>query len=168
MQTTTCPSCHEEAVIVRPAQPTDTALLEEMHERLSPDTIYYRYLSPRKPTPEELQQEIQLATERGATLVATTQTPAEAIVGLAFYVIDQDAPEKAEAAFLIEDDFQGCGLGRCLFQQLRQQAQMQGIRTWHMSMAADNERMIQLIRRSGLPYTAEYAAGARTVEVALN
>lgn len=168
MQKTTCSSCHEEPITVRPTQPADTVLIEEMHERLSPDTIYYRYLSPRKPSPTEVAHEIQLATAHGATLVATTHTPEEAVVGLAFYVIDEDAPEKAEAAFLIEDEFQGCGVGRCLFQQLHQQAQRQGIRTWQMSMAADNERMMQLVRRSGLPYTAEYASGARTVEVSLN
>ncbi|MCX6046982.1 MAG: hypothetical protein NT075_17905 [Chloroflexi bacterium] len=69
----------QQGVTVRPIQPNDATLIHEMHQRLSPDSIYYRYLQPRMPSMAELEQICHLDPAKGAGFVATAQSDARFI-----------------------------------------------------------------------------------------
>ena len=150
-----------DSIVVRPLVATDTALIDAMHQRLSPESVYYRYLQYRKPTAAEIATVCHLAPAQGLGFVAVAQAEA-AIVGLAYYV--REAWEKeptAEPAILVEDHFQGQGIGRRLWQSLQQQARQDGLRWLRILSHPQNGRLARLVQGGGLPYTATANGGLR-------
>lgn len=169
LQTETSESHHRTpGIIVRPLVAADAGLIEAMHQRLSPTTIYYRYLQYRRPTPAELAAICQLDPARGAGFVAAVQDEPAAIVGLVYYVREAHAAAPtAEPGILVEDRFQEQGIGRRLWQQLQWQAQREGLRWLRVWSHPDNHRMTQLVRGGGFPYTAKIYDGLSEYLVAL-
>lgn len=155
-------------IVVRPLTGADAGLIEAMHQRLSPTSIYYRYLQYRKPTATELATVCQLDPARGRGLVAVVQGEPDAIVGLAYYVREAYAAvPTAEPGILIEDRFQAQGLGRRLWQQLQQVALCDGLRWLRVWSHPENQRMTRLVRGGGFPYTAKVYDGLSEYLVAL-
>lgn len=155
-------------LLVRPLTIADAGLVDAMHQRLSPTSIYYRYLQYRKPTAAEIATVCRLEPARGLGLVAVVQGEPDAIVGLAYYVREAYAAEPtAEPGILIEDRFQAQGLGRRLWQQLQQVALCDGLRWLRVWSHPENHRMTQLVRGGGFPYTAKVYDGLSEYLVAL-
>lgn len=155
-------------VTVRAVRPHDSILLEEMHDRLSSASLYARYLRYSRPGCRELRRLCRMDQRRGRVLVATIDDPGETIVGLAYYVIAEGIiPLTAEPALLVEDRFQGRGLGKHLFRFLTEQAQQQGITAFEGIVYGGNETVIQVLRRSGLPLDLHFAYGMREVRINL-
>ncbi|MFN8442449.1 MAG: GNAT family N-acetyltransferase [Caldilineaceae bacterium] len=138
---------------IRPIRPDDLLLIEQMHQRLSLESVYYRYLQYRIPTLDELSALCDITPTRGVALVATTHLGAERIVGLACYIHEIDTPDAtAEVGILVEDHFQGQGLGRMLWQQLHQHAQNNQIKHLRVLFDPTNYRVLRLIKGSGYRY----------------
>lgn len=147
---------------IRLLRPADAGRLLAMHQRLSADTIYNRYLSPRTPTMEELEQICRLNEVGGGALVVTAGSQ---IVGLAYYISPDG--RSAEPAILIEDRFQRRGLGRKLFMQLVQHARERGISNMVALIYGTNHAVMQLIKGTGLPYQTSFSYGTREVQMQL-
>lgn len=159
---------NETGVVIRPIRPTDAILIDEMHSRLSPESIYYRYLQPRCPTLAEIQRLCQLKDGEGAAFVAVVAGFQDMIIGLAHYLIDSQGPYlTAEPALLIEDRFQGRGLGQALFQRLNRQALAQQVRAFNLVMHPANRQMMRIVQRSGLPFEAKAGYGIQEVHLRL-
>ena len=69
------------------------------------------------------------------------------VVGVARYDRSPDDPATAEFAILVEDGWQGVGLGRQLLVELIGLAADRGVRTLTATVQRDNDRVIGLIRR---------------------
>ena len=146
----TQPSLH-----LRLIRPEDLVLLCEMHHRLSSESIYLRYLQYKVPSLDELAAVCQLSPERGAAFVATVKSGKERLVGLAYYMIDSaGARPIAELGILVEDQFQGQGIGRALWQRLHQHARGEQIHGLRVLFDPINWRVLRLLRGSGYPYHA--------------
>ena len=156
---------------IRPIRPDDAQHLQEFHSRLSPETIYYRFLGTH---PVLLDREANYFTtldyESRMAWVATTRAgEEEAIVGVARYdvFIPQDA-ETAEAAFVIEDRFQGKGLGAALMTRLAHYALENGVYYFVFTVFAMNQKMLALIRRTGQIVERSQSGGVYDVRVRLS
>lgn len=153
------------SLIVRPAQTNDVDLLLEMHQRLSEETVYNRYLSPRIPTRQEMMQICQLGGENGRVLVAATAGRKPAIVALAYYIVSDK--ETAEVALLVEDGYQGQGLGKRLLHQLVCLAIVQGIHYFDAFVLPANRPMLHLLHNAGLVVQNRLGYGTREMRVQL-
>lgn len=149
-------------VVIRPLSPEDVHQLDALHRRLSPETIYRRYFSPRKPSCQELERVCRLNSAGGGALAAVH---GDTIIGFAYYITVDG--KSAEPAILIEDRFQRQGIGRRLAAQLRKLALSRGINTFRALILPENRAVLQLIRRSGLPYRTHFSQGAREVHMSL-
>ncbi|MEZ4735094.1 MAG: GNAT family protein [Caldilineaceae bacterium] len=156
-----------ETVKVRPLRSGDALLLQELHQRVSPTTLYYRYLRPYQPTLAELAQICRLGKGEGAGIIALMEGPPIQAIGFAHYHIDRQQPTTAEVGFLVEDRFQGQGVGRTLFQQLVQRAQAQGLQTFTAYVHPTNHAMLRVFQRSGLPLTMNFVDGLHAVRITL-
>jgi RimJ/RimL family protein N-acetyltransferase len=152
---------------VRPLRAGDALLLQDLYQRLSPTTLYSRYFRPYQPPLAELQQICQLRADEGAGVIALVERPQVQVIGFAQYLINQRQPATAEVGFLVEDRFQGQGVGRTLFQHLAQRATRQGIQTFTAYVQPDNNAMLRLFRQSGLPVTVQFADGLHEVRISL-
>lgn len=155
-------------VTVRPVQPRDVSLIEQMHERLSKDSVYFRYLGPRKPATGDFQDLCSMGKRNGMVIVATVDEPGEKIFGIACYRIDPANPTLAEPAILVEDDYQGCGLGKQIVSALCRRAIQAGVNTFVSYIHPVNQRVLRMIQSSGLPYECRYTDGLKKVSVRLS
>ena len=107
-------------VIIRKAHKKDALAIQEMHDRLSHNSIRYRYNGSSKPTFRELLRLCNLAPSDGAVFVAATSEPQERIIALAQYRVYDGDTTIAELGILVEDQYQRQGLGKNILHVMAQ------------------------------------------------
>ena len=134
---------------LRVADASDRGAVRAFFTRLSADTIRARYLSPLSSldgTPGE--RELDRLLERGsAEHVVVLAVDGTQVRGIAEFVAEDD--QGAEIAFVVEDAFQGRGIGRRLVQQLELLARQRGIVAFTGDLAYGNTRAAALLRGTG-------------------
>ncbi len=153
------------SLIFRPVQAEDVDLILEMHQRSSEQTIFSRYHSPRVPTRQEIAQICQLDGENGRAIVAAVGGKNPAVVGLAYYILS--APDTAEPALMVEDRYQGQGVGKHLLNQLTEQAIAQGICFFEAFVLPTNKPMFRLLHQTGQVTQNKLVYGAREMRIQL-
>lgn len=140
-------------VVIRLARPEDTEAISEMHARSSEATRYQRYFTPNTDWREDQLRRIA-GGHRGATLVAVNWRGD--IVGLGNVFPDRpgDTPA-AEIAVIVEDAWQGRGLGGRMLEHLIELARRQGFDEVLALVLASNTGMVRLLERLGVEWTKE-------------
>jgi RimJ/RimL family protein N-acetyltransferase len=142
-------------VTLRPMRPADVGLIHALHGRLSLESVYYRYLRYRPPALAEIAALYRVEPETRAGFVATVQQGDEQVIGVAYYVRERQAQlPTAEAGILVEDRFQGQGIGHALWQRMQRHAQAQQIHHLRVFVHPGNRRMQRLLQKGGMPYAA--------------
>lgn len=152
-------------IVIRPGRPEDVDLIIDMHHRLSEESVYKRYHAPRIPSPAEIAKMCQLNGQNGRLLVAVLPGRRSTIVGMAYYIWSEEAV--AETAFLVEDRFQGQGIGKRLIQALAQQAVAQDIQFFDAQVLPINRPMIHLLHQTGQMVFNKLSYGTREMRVRL-
>jgi GNAT superfamily N-acetyltransferase len=133
------------AVATRPVQPDDAALFRRLWPRLSPDTVYRRFHSPLHDLPPEaVRRFVTVDHDRREAVAAIVGGE---VVGVARYDRSPGDAATAEFAIVVEDAWQGMGLGRQLLTELIALAATRGVTTLTATVQRDNDRVIGLIRR---------------------
>ena len=133
------------AVATRPVQDDDLGRFLRLWPRLSPETRYRRFHSPVHRLPIALVE--RLVHVDHADREAVVALVGGEVVGVARYDRSPTDPGEAEFAVVVEDDWQGVGLGRQLLDELTALAARRGVHTMTATVQADNDRMVHLIRR---------------------
>jgi GNAT superfamily N-acetyltransferase len=132
------------AVATRPVRPDDASLFCRLWERLSPDTVYRRFHAPLRRPPAGADRLVLVDHDLREALVAVVGGD---VVGVARYDRSQADRSTAEVAVVVEDAWQGVGVGRQLLEQLTGLAARRGVRTLTATVQQDNDRVIGLIQR---------------------
>jgi GNAT superfamily N-acetyltransferase len=141
-------------VSIRTIRPDDAPRLQALFDRLSQESVFFRFLAHQKTLSDEQAQDLaDVDYHMRMALVASLEHEGEEqVVAVARYaVIREGAPDLAEAAFVVEDRFQGRGLGKLLLKRLIAYARRHGIRDFWMSVHHRNSKMMSLVRGTGLP-----------------
>jgi RimJ/RimL family protein N-acetyltransferase len=135
------------SVRIRPIRPDDAPRLVALHERLSAHTAYQRFFTVMRRLPPDWAR--FLATVDYASrlaLVAERGTAGEPeLIAVARY--EPDPAGVAELAIVVQDGWQGKGLGVVLLEDLLAAAEARGIRRLRAWVLADNTRMLRLLAR---------------------
>ena len=132
-------------VTLRDIRPEDESALTALYERLSPQTAYQRFFTVMRRLPPNWAHILaNVDYDRRMAIVALG--PDGELIGVARYVYDERSHE-AEIAIVIEDPWQGRGLGTLLLGELLAYAEGKGIRRFRAYVLADNVRMLKLLRR---------------------
>ena len=155
-------------IIIRPIRPDDADDLQATFQRLSMESIYLRFLSFKKELPDE--EALFLATvdytSRMAFVAVTKENGQDFVVGVARYaMLDPDHPDTAESAVVVADEYQGRGLGKLLLWRLVSYARAKGIHYLRGNLQIGNDRMLELVRRSGLFHRTRYVDGIWEVTI---
>jgi RimJ/RimL family protein N-acetyltransferase len=148
--------------VLRLLRPDDTERIKAFFYRLSPESIFYRVLEYRTTiTDEEARRLCDVdGIQRVAIAAIYLDNGSEQIIGVARYgLVDPDEPETAEAAVIVEDAFQGRGLGKLLVKRLVEYAVTHGVRRFVATIHVNNARILQFIQRSGLNYRRSLSSG---------
>jgi acetyltransferase len=138
-------------VIVRPVLPQDSQALQQFVSALSPISRRSRFHGAVNHLPLAVLRDMTaIDYERHVALVAQvsagpTQDPR--LVADARYVVT--APDEAEFALAVADDWQGQGLGGAMLAQLGRHARARGIRRLEGLVLEGNEAMLAAVQRLG-------------------
>jgi acyl-CoA synthetase (NDP forming)/RimJ/RimL family protein N-acetyltransferase len=148
---------------VRPIRPDDGPLIVDFHSRQSPQSIYFRYFSPRpRLTERELERATHLDYIDRFALVALR---GDELIGVARYERWRHRAE-AEVAFFVDDANHGRGLATVLLEHLAVRAREVGLRGFTASVLPDNRRMIGVFTQAGFQTATQFADGV--IEVRLD
>lgn len=143
-------------ILIRPILPADGVRLKALFGRLSQETIYRRFFTTRKaPTEDEVRRLSMVDYHQELALVATLTTDPETLVGVARFAPVEEEEGLIEFAIVVEDAFQGKGIGRLLFDRLLAAAIQLGHHTLLVETQLDNLAMIALAERPALPTRRE-------------
>jgi RimJ/RimL family protein N-acetyltransferase len=132
------------AVLIRVVRPDDTARLEQLFYRLSPQSISSYFFLPLPQQPQWAARLGEVALADGVDHSALVALVDEEVVGVARFD-RRAASEQAEFALLIEDAWQQRGLGKRLLSRLVKEARCQGVRTFLAEILTENQRALRLV-----------------------
>jgi len=133
---------------IRPARADDFDAVREMHEKLSPDSLYLRFFSMSP-----------IAAEREAHRLCRPTAPDHAallalldgeLIGCGSYECDDPPSRSAEIAFTVADDWHNRGIGMLLLEHLISLARGRGLRAFTAETLSENARMLRVFADAGL------------------
>ena len=133
---------------IRAARPDDFDAVRDMHQKLSPDSLYLRFfsMSPR-------------AAEREARRICRPPAPDHAallalldgeLIGCGSYECDDPASRSAEVAFTVADEMHNRGVGMLLMEHLISLARNRGLRAFTAETLSENAPMLKVFADAGL------------------
>jgi RimJ/RimL family protein N-acetyltransferase len=154
-------------VVVREIRPEDAPALQRLVGRSSERSIELRFFGPMRELSEEKARRFAKVDGKDRfALVALDPDDEGEIVGVVRYEREGDS-EGAEYAALVEDRFQGRGLGIGLTRRLIEAAQERGIKRLHALVLRENSRMLRLLRSLEFPERKRWENGLEHIEIDL-
>ncbi len=155
-------------VAIRPIRPDDGPRLRAAYERLSPESRYRRFLSPK---PHLNASEVEyLVNVDGANHIALVAAPVdhpEWIIGVARFVRLHEDPGAAEFAVVIGEPWQGEGLASAMLDRLVKAAPDQGIERLRATVLAGNLAAHRLVQHLEGPQRLRRRGTVNEIEVDL-
>ena len=133
---------------IRPARPEDFDAVREMHEKLSPDSLYLRFfsMSPSAAGREARRLCRAPAPDHAALLVLMDGE----LIGCGSYECDDPPSGSAEVAFTVADDMHNRGVGMLLMEHLISLARSRGLRAFTAETLSENALMLRVFADAGL------------------
>ncbi len=150
-------------LVLRRICPGDSARLIALHLRLSSETRRMRFfVGFSRLSPAFARQLADVDFVDRAAFVACDRA-GRLIHAVGRY--ERIAPATAEIAFVVEDSFQGHGLGPELLGHLVTVARQNGIEEFKAEVLAENQRMLSLLHEAGYACEASVDGSVETVRL---
>ena len=150
---------------VRPIRPEDADALVAFHHRQSPESLYYRYFSPKPTlTPDEVEH---LVNVDHRTRMAFVAFDGDELIGVGRYN-QLRAGNEAEVAFMVDEGHRGRGLATIFLEYLISAARGVGLAGLVAQVLPDNRRMLAVFERAGFDAHPQFADGVIEVELGLD
>ena len=137
-------------LLVRPIQPEDAERERAFVARLSPETLYFRFMMPVRELPQAMIERFtQIDYGRELALVGIAKDGGEdKIVGVA-RITPTTIPERCEFAIVVEELMHGTGLARALMERIVEAARHRGYREIEGAVLRENPRMLKFCEAMG-------------------
>jgi acetyl coenzyme A synthetase (ADP forming)-like protein len=148
-------------VHLRPIRHSDGPLIQDLHSRLSPETVYRRFFSPKPELPPDLLE--YLVHVDYVDRMAVVAVLGERIIAVARY--DRfPGSSQAEVAFVVDDAHQGRGLGTLMLEHLVVIARTRGISRFVAETLPENQAMLAVFLNAGFEVSRRFGGGLVDVE----
>jgi acetyltransferase len=160
-------------VVIRPIRPEDEPLMAKFHEPLSDRSVYLRYFYPMKLSQriehERLSRISFIDYDREMALVVEQENPqsSQPEVIAAGRLIKIYGTDDAEFAILVQDQYQGQGVGSELLRRLLDVGRREGVKRIFGSILNDNINMLRVTERLGFKLEGEPNDGVMRVGIEL-
>jgi acyl-CoA synthetase (NDP forming)/GNAT superfamily N-acetyltransferase len=142
-------------ILIRSARPDDFDAVRELHEKMSPDSLYLRFFSP---SPRAAEPEARrICREPGPGHTELLAFLDGRLIGSGSYEVG--GPETAEVAFTVADDMHNRGVGMLLLEHLISRARNQGLRAFTAATLSENSAMLRVFADAGLQAQRTLADG---------
>ncbi|MGH6826639.1 N-acetyltransferase family protein [Methyloceanibacter sp.] len=155
-------------VTVRAIRPGDAGAILQAFRGMDRESVYRRFFSPKKElSPAELDQLTDVDFSQVVALVITKATESgEVLIGGGRYATDDSSSGAAEIAFMTGGNYRGLGIASLILKHLVLIAREAGVSRFDGEVLAENQPMLAVFRRSGLPMKLRRDGG--TVHVTLS
>ena len=155
------------AVPVRAIRPNDAPAPQRLYGRLSERSIHLRFFGYMKQLPDRMARHLACANSvKRFALVALDPDKQDEIIAVVRFD-RQVGTDKAEYAALVEDRWQGHGLGLAMTRRPIVVARDKEVRCLYGLVTRGNRPMLGLLRRLDLPVRERLEKDARLVEIEL-
>lgn len=149
---------------VRPIRPDDAERIVRFHERQSPESIYFRFFSPR---PRLSERDLERFTHVDyVDRMAFVGLIGDELVGVARYDRHR-ARSDAEVAFFIDDEHHGRGMATVLLEYLAAAAREAGISGFTATVLPQNRKMLGVFTQAGFTARSHLEEGVVEVELGI-
>lgn len=149
---------------VRAIRPDDAERLVRFHERQSPESIYFRFFSPRpKLSSAEVERFTHVDYVNRLGLVGLI---GDDLIGVARYDRYR-ARSDAEVAFFVDDEHHRRGVATILLEHLAVAAREAGISAFTASVLPQNRRMLGVFTQAGFAVSSRFEDGVVEVQLAI-
>ncbi len=155
------------SVWVRLARPEDTWAVEDLHNRVSEQSIYQRYFTPKNTWREENMRRVS-GGHRGVTLVVTDRL--HHVIALCnIFPESESNTDSGEIAIMVDDSWHRKGIGSILINHTEEIGQRLGFTRLVAYVLANNAAMQALLRAHGwtLFPSSEFGPGINAFEKVL-
>ena len=133
---------------IRPARPDDLDAVREMHEKLSPDSLYLRFFSM---SPSAAEREARrLCREPAPDHAALLALLDGELIGCGGYECDDPPSQSAEVALTVADHMHNRGVGMLLLEHLISLARSCGLHAFTAETLSENAPMLRVFADAGL------------------
>jgi len=155
-------------VLIRALRPDDGERIAEAFSKLDKESIHTRFFGPKAGLTEADYRNIrELDFDTRVGLVVTMiEGGREIIIASASY--SRFAPDAAEVAFIVEEDYHGQGIASRLLQHLGLIARERGIVRFEAEVLAQNGAMLRVFASAGWPMTPRREDGSIHIVLALD
>jgi len=153
---------------IRALKPSDREELLAALGRMSDQSIYRRFFSPKRHFSDgEVASYVNVDFIGHVALVAlVSETGKSTIIGGARYIVS--GPGSAEIAFAVVDEYQGQGIGGLLMKHLIALARQAGLEELVAEVLPHNTLMLSVFEHSGLTMSTKREHGAVHVVLSLS
>ncbi len=148
-------------VRVRPVRADDETAIREMLRSLSTASRELRFFSPAVDLDSEAKRAAGVAGGNGFGLVVLAGLEGRLVAHACFW---GTPGEPGEVAFAVADEYQGKGIGTLLLGQLAEVAERRGVGPFQAYVLVENQKMIEVLRESGIPMRVRRAPGYSVFE----
>jgi GNAT superfamily N-acetyltransferase len=149
------------ALVLRPGRADDEDAVADLHSRCSMGTLFHRYHAGVRTVPRRWLHRL-LSPPRGSTVVAQC---ADRVVAMG-QLIPMSTPDSAEVSLLVEDGWQGRGVGTALLRSLAGAARADGRRELVGWCLPAETGLVRTAARAGLPTSVRREDGLLRVSIA--
>lgn len=150
----------ETPVLLRPIKPEDEALLQELYQSLSEETMQFRFFQVfSEVSHETLTRYCNLDYDREIAIVAEIQKDRKKIIGVVLLLLEPGG-KRGEFAVLVGDQWQGLGLGSKLIDYIIEIGRDMGLNIIYGYTMSSNTKMVHLCTEKGFkmePFEGEIA-----------
>jgi acyl-CoA hydrolase/RimJ/RimL family protein N-acetyltransferase len=133
---------------IRPTRTSDRGAMQELFYRLSEEDVYTRFFHKLQSLTDQAAEYLCSVSYEDEMAFAAVIGPLEheRIVGMSCYYLNP-ATGLAEAAYMIDPDWQGLGLGGILHARMVEYASHHGVRGFTADVLAENSSMLRVFQR---------------------
>lgn len=141
-------------ILIRAIRPEDKSALRRGLQRLTPESAYFRFFQPKQDLSKD---ELAYLTEpdfiQHVALLAILVDNNNDVTGGARYIVYQTEPHlSAELTFTVNDEYHGLGIATHLLRHMITVAQSANIKELHARVLPDNQKMLSVFSKSGIPH----------------
>ncbi|MGO9567297.1 MAG: N-acetyltransferase family protein [Desulfomonilaceae bacterium] len=155
-------------ISIRPIRSDDAPLLVDLFNRLSKDTIFFRFLDDLKSLPRNwLQDFTRIDYAQDVAMVAVKEIESrDRILGVC-RIMRKPGSTNGEIAVVVADHWQGKGIGKILLQKSIQIAKELGMRVLWGIVSSENKKILDMAEKLGFSIKPEPEADLYKIEMNL-
>jgi len=151
---------------IRPMHPTDEKRVRGLFQSLSEQTRYYRFMSHITKVPQKQIQNFVYIDYRSEMAIVGTipEAHGDEIIAIGRYFIEPRT-NRAEVAFVVQDEWQKRGIGTFMFKLLINVARQNGIEGFNAEVLIENKPMLAVLLKGDCKLSSKTEGRVRSVNM---